>query len=152
MSRRALRPEDPDYLLAHAFNDRDVAAVEALYEEGSITRQLPEQGGAGGPGSALVSSLIQAAVGSEQRMNMVVAQVTQVGDVALLRSQWSVTGNGADGAPISINHRGCEITRRQPNGEWKFVIDVPGGADGSLDVTSIPPLPEYEDLSAATQA
>ena len=145
MPRKALRPEDPDYLLAHAFNDRDVAAVEALYEEGSITRQIPEQGSEAGPGSALVSSLIEAAAGSEQRMNMAVLQVTQVGDVALLCSQWSVTGNAADGTPISINHRGCEVTRRQPNGEWKFVIDVPGAADGSMDLTSIPPLPEYAD-------
>ena len=143
MARTALEPEDPDYLLAHAFNERDVAAVEALYEEGSITRQLPEQGGDGGPGSALVAGLIEAARGSEQRMNMVVVQVTRVGDVALLRSQWSVTGQSAEGVPISINHRGCEVTRRQPDGRWKFVIDVPGAADGSMDVTSIPPLPEY---------
>ena len=152
MRGKALRPEDPDYLLAHAFNDRDVAAVEALYEAGSITRQLPEQGAESGPGSALVSSLIEAAAGSEQRMNMAVVQVTQVGDVALVRSQWSVTGTAADGTIISINHRGCEVTRRQANGEWKFVIDVPGGADGSTELTSIPPLPTYEDSAMAGQA
>ena len=144
MARTALRPEDPDYLLAHAFNDRDVAAVEELYERDSITRHLPEQGSETGPGSALVSGLIEAARGSQQRMNMAVLQVTQVGDIALLFSQWSVTGHDADGAPISINHRGCEITRRQHDGRWKFVIDVPGGADGSMDLTSIPPLPAYD--------
>ena len=143
MPRTAQRPEDPDYLLAHAFNDRDVAALEALYERDSITRQLPEQGSEPGPGSAHVSSLIEAARGSEQRMNLAVVQVTQVGDIALCRSQWSITGTAADGAPVSINHRGTEITRRQPDGTWKLVIDVPGGADGSLELTSIPPLPEY---------
>ena len=144
MPRTALRPQDPDYLLAHAFNDRDVAAVEALYERDSVTRQLPEQGSGSGPGSALVAGLIEAARGSEQRMNMAVVQVTQVGDIALCCSQWSVTGNAADGTPLSINHRGCEITRRQPDGQWKFVIDVPGAADGSMDLTSIPPLPAYD--------
>ena len=144
MPRTALRPEDPDYLLAHAFNDRDVAAVEALYERDSVTRQLPEQGSVSGPGSALVTGLIEAARGSEQRMNMAVVQVTQVDDIALLCSQWSVTGQAADGTPLSITHRGCEITRRQPDGTWRFVIDVPGGADGSMDLPSIPPLPEYD--------
>ena len=144
MSRASMRPEDPDYLLAHAFNDRDTAAAEALFEEGSIARQLPEQGSACGSGRESAVGLIRAAEGSEQRMNMSVVQVTQVGDVALLLSQWSITGHAADGTPLSITHRGVEITRRQPDGTWKYVIDVPGGADGAMELTSIPPLPAYD--------
>lgn len=143
MTHTSARPEDPDYLLAHAFNDRDVAAAEALFETDSITRQLPEQGSEIGPGSAQMVGLIEAARGSDQRMNLAVLQVTQVGDVALVLSQWSVTGNAADGTPLSINHRGVEVTRRQPDGSWKSVIDVPGGADGAMDLTSIPPLPDF---------
>ena len=145
MARTAARPEDPDYLLAYAFNERDVAAAEALFESDAITRQLPEQGSESGPGSASIVGLIEAARGSEQRMNLSVLQVTQVGDVALLLSQWSVTGNAADGTPLSINHRGVEVTRRQSDGTWKFIVDVPGGADGAMDLTSIPPLPHYDE-------
>ena len=85
-------------------------------------------------------------------MTGVEVQVTQVGDVALLCSQWSVTGGAADGTPLSIHHRGCEVTRRQPDGQWKFVIDVPGAADGSMELPSIPPLPQYEDVNPASQA
>ena len=143
MARTAARPEDPDYLLAHAFNERDVAAAQALFETGAITRQLPEQGSGGTAGSDEFTGLIEAAKGSEQRMNLSVLQVTQVDDVALLLSQWSVTGHAADGTPLSINHRGVEVTRRQPDGTWKFLIDVPGGADGAMDLPSIPRLPDY---------
>lgn len=143
MIRTAARPQDPDYLLAHAFNDRDVAAAEALFEPGSVTRELPEQGSGAGTGSAQMVALIKAAEGSQQRMNLAVLQVTQVGDVALLLSQWSVTGSAADGTPLSVHHRGVEVTRRQPDGTWKFLIDVPGGADGAMDLSAIPPLPEY---------
>ena len=143
MIRTAARPENIGYLLAHAFNDRDVDAVKVLFEDDAITRDLPEQGSGTGPGSAQVAALIEAARGSEQRMNMAVLQVTQVGDVALTLSQWSVTGNAGDGTPLSINHRGVEVTRRQPDGTWKNIIDVPGGADGAMDLTSIPPLPDY---------
>ena len=70
MSRAPLKPEDPDYLLAHAFNDRDTAAVEALYENDAITRQLPEEGSGIGGGSESVVGLIRAAEGSEQRTNI----------------------------------------------------------------------------------
>lgn len=143
MSRTASKPEDLDYLLAHAFNDRDTDAVEALFEDGSTTRSLPEQGSEPGPGSDLVVGLVRAAEGSEQRMNIEVVQVTQVGDIALLLSQWSVTGHTADGTPLSINHRGAEVGRRQPDGTWKYLIDVPGAADGAMERPSIAPLPEY---------
>lgn len=144
-SRTSRKPEDPDYLLAHAFNDRDIEAAEALFEADSITRQLPEQGSAVGGGSDNIVGLIRAAEGSEQRMNMSVVQVTQVGDVALVFSQWSVTGDAADGTPLSITHRGVEVTRRQADGTWKYVIDVPGGADGAMELPSIGPLPEYDN-------
>ena len=143
--RTPTKPEDPDYLLAHAFNNRDVEAAKALYEDGSITRSLPEQGSVAGGGSDIIVGLIQAAVGSEQRMNISVVQVTQVGDIALLLSQWSVTGPTADGTQLSITHRGVEVTRRQPDGTWKYVIDVTGGAYGAMELTSIPPLPEQTD-------
>lgn len=143
-SRTSSKPEDPDYLLAHAFNDRDVEAAKALFEDGSITRELPDQRSEAGDGSDLIVGLIRAAEGSEQRMNISVVQVTQVGDIALLLSQWSVTGHAADGTPLSINHRGVEVTRRQPDGTWKYVIDVPGAADGAMERPSIPPLPEYD--------
>lgn len=142
-TRTATKPEDLDHLLAHAFNDRDTAAVEALFEEDSITRSLPAQGSEAGPGADLVVGLTRAALGSEQRMNIEVVQVTQVGDIALLLSQWSVTGHAADGTPISINHRGVEVGHRQADGTWKYLIDVPGAADGAMERPTIAPLPAY---------
>lgn len=144
MRRTPAMPEDPDYLLAYAFNERDAEAAKELFESDSITRQLPAQASESGAGSDQIVGLIEAAKGSEQRMNLSVLQVTRVDDVALLLSQWSVTGHAADGTPLSINHRGVEVTRRQPDGTWKFIIDVPGGADGAMDLTSIPPLPAYD--------
>lgn len=142
-TRTASKPQDPDYLLAHAFNDRDVQAAKALSEDGSTTRSLPELGSEAGGGSDIIVGLIHAAEGSDQRMNISVVQVTQVDDIALLLSQWSVTGNTADGTQLSITHRGVEVTRRQADGTWKYVIDVTGGADGAMECTSIPPLPEH---------
>ena len=142
--RTSAKPEDPDYLLAHAFNARDPEAVRALFEDGAISRSLPELGSEPLAGPDIVVGLIAAAEGSDQRMNLSVVQVTQVGDLALLLSQWSVTGNAPDGTPLSITHRGVEVTRRQADGTWKFVIDVAGAADGAMELTSIPPLPAYD--------
>jgi ketosteroid isomerase-like protein len=51
------------------------------------------------------------------------------GDVALLRSKWSLAGTGPDGKPVAMSGNGTEVVRRQADGTWLFVIDNPAGAD-----------------------
>jgi ketosteroid isomerase-like protein len=53
----------------------------------------------------------------------------QSGELALLRSDWQMTGTGPDGKPFTIAHSSTEVVRRQPDGRWLYVIDHPFGAD-----------------------
>jgi ketosteroid isomerase-like protein len=80
-------------------------------------------------------------VGLKPHMDVAVHHVTRAGDHALVRSQWRITGTGSDGKPIELHHPGMEVMRRQPNGEWRFYIDHPNGADPSwaVPVERIPP-------------
>ena len=43
----------------------------------------------------------------------------------------------------AFDDRDLEVTRRQPDGTWKFLVDVPGGVDGATDLPSIPLLPDH---------
>jgi len=81
-------------------------------------------------------------VGLEPHMDITVRHVTRSGDIALLRSQWRITGTGRDGGPIELAHHGIEVVRRQPDGSWRMVIDHPYGADPDWAVDELPPLPE----------
>ena len=49
------------------------------------------------------------------------------GDIALLNSQWQVTGTDPEGNAVSMSGNGSEVVRRQADGSWKFIIDNPGG-------------------------
>ena len=46
-----------------------------------------------------------------------VERVISAGDVALIHGQWSMT------TPSQVSGRYVDVTRRQPDGTWLFVVD-----------------------------
>jgi ketosteroid isomerase-like protein len=51
-------------------------------------------------------------------------------ELALLRSQWEMTGRDLSGQPLEpTRHSSTEVVRRQSDGTWRYVIDHPSGAD-----------------------
>lgn len=136
---RAREPEQVDYALAEAFNRGDLDAATAFYEPEASVRRLEDQGGTVAKGSQGIREVMGYYVGLNPRMDIVVHHVTQAGDIAVLRSQWRITGTDANGEPIELAHNGIEVVRRQPNGDWLFVIDHPYGADRFFEKDEIPP-------------
>ena len=55
-----------------------------------------------------------------------VRRVIVSGDIALLISDWSLKGKGADGADVDLSGTTADVARRGPDG-WKYVIDNPFG-------------------------
>lgn len=51
--------------------------------------------------------------------------VIRAGDIALVSGAWTLTG--LDGEPVRMSGRTTDVTRRQPDGTWRWVIDVPFG-------------------------
>jgi ketosteroid isomerase-like protein len=49
--------------------------------------------------------------------------VVTVGDLAYLSNTWSLSGTGPDGKPVALGATTVEVTRRQPDGTWRYVID-----------------------------
>jgi len=37
------------------------------------------------------------------------------------------TGTRPDGSPVNTEGQGIEVVRRQPGGNWLFIIDIPRG-------------------------
>jgi ketosteroid isomerase-like protein len=48
------------------------------------------------------------------------------GDIALLISDWTLTGKAADGSDVNMSGTTADVARRGPDG-WKYVIDNPFG-------------------------
>jgi ketosteroid isomerase-like protein len=51
------------------------------------------------------------------------------GDMALVIGNWTLKGRDPDGNEIDARGRYADVIRRQPDGNWLFVIDNPNGSD-----------------------
>jgi ketosteroid isomerase-like protein len=127
--------------MAEAFNAQDLDACVALYDPEASVVRLEIFGGTIAKGDQGIREVMADYVGLKPRMDVTVHHVTHAGDYALVRSQWRFTGTGNDGNPIELHYHAMEVMRRQPNGEWRFFIDHPYGADPSWAVPAerIPP-------------
>jgi uncharacterized protein (TIGR02246 family) len=120
----AHKPEELDQLFAQAFNSGDVDALVALYEpEASFN---PE------PGQVVTGTqAIREALGNFLAMNpkltLETKNLNQTNDIALTSANWHLTATGPDGNPVDMRGQSVELSRRQPDGTWRFVIDNPFG-------------------------
>ncbi len=121
----AYKPEECDLLLVEALNRGDLEAAVALYEPDA---SFVQQSGEVVTGRAAVREAMQGFLALKPKLTLEVSSV-QSGDVALLRSKWSLTGTGPDGKPVNLSGRGIEVVRRQADGTWLFVLDHPNGAE-----------------------
>jgi ketosteroid isomerase-like protein len=55
-------------------------------------------------------------------------QVTEAGDIALVRNRWELRGQQPDGQPVESGGLSMVVLRRRPDGTWGVVIDDPWGS------------------------
>ncbi len=48
-------------------------------------------------------------------------------DTALLVADWRFHGTAADGSDVATSGTSIEVARRQPDGNWRYLIDLPYG-------------------------
>jgi len=122
----ARRPEELDRLFSEALNAGKLDAIMALYE--SQATLTPE------PGKVVIgTNAIREALGAflagKPRITLTNKILAQTGDIALVTAKWKLSGTGADGKPFKMSGHSAEVCRRQPNGDWLFVIDTPWGLE-----------------------
>jgi len=123
----AKTPEDTHRLFAEAFNAGDVEALAALYEPTAV---LCKSNGEALAGVPLIRQAYQAFLGARPKIRLETRYAIPMGDLALLRSDWEITGVDSAGRPLAPSrHSSTEVVRRQPDGTWLYVIDHPFGAD-----------------------
>ena len=121
----ARTPADVDRLVAEAISRGDLDAALACYEDEA---SLVPQPGQVARGAAALREAVGAFVALKGRLEITVEEVVEAGDIALLRSRWTLRGTGQDGQPVELAGAGAEVVRRQADGSWRFVIDHPFAA------------------------
>ncbi len=121
----ARTPADVDRLFAEAISRGDLDAALTYYEDEA---SLVPQPGQIVRGTAALHEAVSGLVALKGTLEITVEEVVEAGEIALLRSRWTLRGTGQDGQPVELAGAGAEVVRRQPDGSWRFVIDHPFAA------------------------
>lgn len=125
----AVSTATPDQVLeavVEGINTGDFGTLMALYEPGAAFATRP---GSLAPGLDGIREALGGFVAMRGKLDLKVKRVLEVGDLALVVGEWSFTGTGPDGEPVTLAARNADVLRRQADGSWRFVIDNPWGTD-----------------------
>ncbi|AYL98128.1 YybH family protein [Mucilaginibacter celer] len=111
--------------LAAAFNTKNLQTVLSMYDTEGIMFPEPEKTVSGKAGWTEAITGILAIPGT---MQIKTVYCVQTGDVALGRSEWSIT----DGGEVKVAAKGIEVMKQQADGGWKIIIDHAFGAESVL--------------------
>jgi len=121
MTARA--PEDIDRLFAERMAAGDVDAVVALYEPGGVLVALD---GLVTAGHAAIRDALSQLAAMRPRMTMNLTRVVRTPtDLAVVYNDWKLSAVDAEGRPATMQGRAIEVSRRQADGTWLFVLDDP---------------------------
>jgi uncharacterized protein (TIGR02246 family) len=121
----ATTPEDTDRLFVEALNAGRIDDLVALYEP--LATLMPSPGKLVS-GRADIREALAQFIAAKPRMSLAAKVVAQSDDVALLTAKWDLAMTGQDGKPAKMTGQSLEVVRRQRDGRWLFVIDLPFGA------------------------
>ena len=119
------RAEDAHATLAAAFNTGEVATVMNMYD---VTGIIVPQPGKPVSGREKFEESIKAILSIKGKMEIKTVYCLQTGNIALGRSEWSIT----DGSEVKISAKGIEVMKQQTDGTWKIIIDQAFGAEANL--------------------
>jgi uncharacterized protein (TIGR02246 family) len=115
-------PEELQPMWAEAFNAHDLEALMALYEPEATLVPLPGQVATG---TEAIREALSGFFALNPKFELEFKRAFQAGDLALLFSEWTLTGTDPEGNPIELEGRTSDVARQQADGSWLFVIDNP---------------------------
>ena len=124
----ARSPEELDRLFVEALNAGHLEALVALYEPDATLTLQPGQVVSG---TQAIREALGAFVAMKPTMTLEVKTLAQTADLALTSARWELTSTGPDGSLVTTRGHSVEVSRRQPDGTWRFVIDSPWGLEWS---------------------
>ena len=120
-------PAEYGPVYAESFNSGDVDVLLALYEPG--VAMLPQPGsGQAVMGIDAVRQVLSGFLATQGRMEGDVTKVVQAGELALVCTDWRLTGTSPDGTPVDLSGQATDVLRQQADSTWRIVIDNPFGA------------------------
>ena len=105
-----------------ATNEKDVDGLLALYDTAGIAVELDGSEAVGEPAMRAMFDGLTTAI---RHIDGTTRKLFVSGDLALSSAQWTAEIVLPDGSTITQGGTTAEVSRRQPDGTWRVVIDDP---------------------------
>lgn len=114
-------PREPNDRFAAAFSAGDMDGVLAVYEPRATMRTTT---GETHVGTEAIREALRPVLALQGRTIAVDTHtVVAAGELALLRSDWTLRGTAPDGRPVTRTGRTVGVARRQADGSWRLAIE-----------------------------
>jgi uncharacterized protein (TIGR02246 family) len=115
-------PEEIHARLAAAFSTGDRAALIALYEDEAALIVPPE--GRCVTGRDAIREAVEPMLSLQPSFRSDVVGKLEGDGLAVTHARWQMAGT-QDGERVELSGRGTLVSRRQPDGGWRIVLDNP---------------------------
>ena len=112
----ARNPEEICSLFKKYMTERDIDGVLSVYDPEVV---FLNPAGELIKGKRGLKQELAPFVAAQARFDFNIRQVVQSGDIALMHTQWHITG------PQEMSVYAIEVARRQPDGTWRWLIGDP---------------------------
>jgi uncharacterized protein (TIGR02246 family) len=119
----ARAPEELHALVEAAFNAGDVDGFVALYDDDATLIVPPD--GIRASGKQAIRMAIEATLALKPAARMEVLEKLEANGLALTRGRWTLVGADQDGGRVELSGLGTMVSRCQPDGTWRIVLDNP---------------------------
>ena len=118
----AQSPEAVHALLEAAFNAGDLDAFMEIYDDDATLIVPPE--GQRVSGRDAIRAAVQPTLALRPSAQIEVVEKLQADGLALTHARWSIVATDG-GERVEMSGRGTIVSRRQPDGSWRIVLDNP---------------------------
>jgi uncharacterized protein (TIGR02246 family) len=119
----ARTPEALHVIIEDAFNRGDLDAFADAYEDDAVLVVPPD--GRSVQGRDDIRAAAAPLFALRPHMTIVVDRELEADGLSLTHAHWSLTRTDPNGEPTDTHGRGTLVARRQPDGNWKIVLDNP---------------------------
>jgi uncharacterized protein (TIGR02246 family) len=119
----ARAPEELHALVEAAFNAGDVDGIVALYDDDATLIVPPD--GTRATGKHAIRAAIEATLALKPAARMEVLEKLESDGLALTQGRWTLVGSGEHGTRVELSGHGTMVSRCQPDGSWRIVLDNP---------------------------
>ena len=119
-------PEEIDRVFSAAISAGDLDTALALYEPEA---RYVHRGGRTETGHAAIRAILSDLIAGGPTLTCHEISAVESGTTAVVQSRWTFSQRQPDGSTAKHGGRSFEVVRRGADGGWRFVIDMPYGAD-----------------------